>query len=33
MAEAGVRPPTVIVVGDVVRVGTETADALRRLVR
>jgi uroporphyrin-III C-methyltransferase/precorrin-2 dehydrogenase/sirohydrochlorin ferrochelatase len=33
MAEAGVRPPAVIVVGDVVRVGTETAAALRRATR
>src|SRR5262249_54853038 len=31
MAEAGVRPPAVIVVGEVVRVGLDAADAGRRL--
>jgi uroporphyrin-III C-methyltransferase/precorrin-2 dehydrogenase/sirohydrochlorin ferrochelatase len=31
MAAAGVRPPAVIVVGDVVRLGLEAADAARRL--
>jgi uroporphyrin-III C-methyltransferase/precorrin-2 dehydrogenase/sirohydrochlorin ferrochelatase len=31
MAEAGIRPPAVIVVGDVVRTGLEAADAARAL--